>query len=218
MRAQVLIFLGAPGAGKGTQATEASKEFGIPQISTGEILREAVARRMPLGLAAKAKMEQGELVPDEVVCGIVEDRVSRTDCRNGFILDGFPRTVAQAVFLDDMLERRGLGKPLVVNLQVESDVLLKRLTGRRTCPVCGKIYNIYFSPPRQDELCDVDGTPLQSRADDNEGSIRRRLEAYERQTRPLIDYYRERTLLHETDGNREPPVIARDLAGELRYS
>ena len=132
MRAQALIFLGAPGAGKGTQAREVSKAFSIPHISTGDILREAVKKQTPLGLAAKAEMEAGGLVPDEVVCGIVEERIGEADCRKGFILDGFPRTLGQAKFVDEMLQRKGRGNPLVVNLRVDEEILLKRLTG--ACP------------------------------------------------------------------------------------
>jgi adenylate kinase len=160
MKAQALIFLGAPGAGKGTQAREVAKAFSIPQISTGDILREAVKKGTPLGLAAKAKMEAGQLVPDEVVCGIVEERVGEPDCRAGFILDGFPRTIPQAEFVDKMLEAKGRGRPLVINIQVEHAVLMKRLTGRRTCAVCGEIYNVHFNPPKKAGVCDKDGGKL----------------------------------------------------------
>ena len=148
MRAHALIFLGPPGAGKGTQAREVAKHFGIPQISTGDMLRDAAQRQTALGLAAKAKMAAGELVPDEVVCGIVEERVGEPDCQNGFILDGFPRTIAQAQFVDRMLAAKGQGLPLVLDIEVDEELLLKRLTGRRTCSVCGEIYNIYFTPPK----------------------------------------------------------------------
>jgi adenylate kinase len=211
MKAQALIFLGAPGAGKGTQAREVAKYFAIPQISTGDILRDAVKKQTPLGLAAKAKMEAGALVPDEVVCGIVDERISEPDCQRGFILDGFPRTIPQAEFVDRMLEAKGRGKPLVVNIWVEQDLLLKRLTGRRTCSVCGEIYNVYFSPPKMEGVCDKDGGKLLHRADDNEETIRQRLVAYENQTSPLIDYYRAKNLLHDIDGNRGPEPIAQEL-------
>ncbi|MBZ5544463.1 MAG: adenylate kinase [Acidobacteriia bacterium] len=216
MKAQALIFLGAPGAGKGTQAREVAKEFALPQISTGDILREAVKKGTALGLAAKAKMEAGQLVPDEVVCGIVEERVAEPDCRAGFILDGFPRTIPQAEFVDKMLEAKGRGRPLVINIQVEHDVLMKRLTGRRTCSVCGEIYNVYFNPPRKQGVCDKDGGKLLERADDNAETIRQRLVAYQNQTSPLIDYYRRKNLLHDVDGNREPEVIATELIGFLK--
>ncbi len=216
MKAQALIFLGAPGAGKGTQAREVAKAFSIPQISTGDILREAVKKGTALGLAAKAKMEAGQLVPDEVVCGIVEERVGEPDCQPGFILDGFPRTIPQAQFVDKMLEAKGRGLPLVINIQVGHDVLMKRLTGRRTCAVCGEIYNVYFSPPKKEGVCDKDGGKLLQRADDNEETIRQRLVAYENQTSPLIDYYRQKKLLHDVDGSREPEAIATELIDFLK--
>ena len=211
MKSQALIFLGAPGAGKGTQAREVSKYFSIPQISTGDMLREAVRKGTPLGLRAKVKMELGELVPDEVVCGIVEERIGEPDCRNGFILDGFPRTLAQAEFVDAMLLARGRGNPLVIDIQVDTELLFKRLTGRRTCASCGEIYNIYFNPPRVEGVCDDDGGKLIQRADDNEETIRQRLVAYEKQTSPLIEYYRAKGFLHEVDGNRKPELIAEEL-------
>ncbi len=211
MRPQALIFLGAPGAGKGTQAREVSKHFSIPQISTGDMLREAVRKGTPLGLAAKVKMESGELVPDDMVCGIVEERTDQPDCRNGFILDGFPRTIAQAECVGCTLAAKGRGSPLVIDIKVDEDLLLKRLTGRRTCSLCGEIYNIYFNPPRVEGVCDNDGGKLLQRADDSEETIRQRLVAYEQQTSPLIEYYREKDLLHEVDGDRKPEVIAQEL-------
>jgi adenylate kinase len=215
MRAHGLIFLGAPGAGKGTQAREVAKEFGIPQISTGDMLRDAVKKQTVLGLAAKAKMEAGELVPDEVVCGIVAERTAEPDCQNGFILDGFPRTIAQAQFVDQMLAAKGLGRPQVLDIEVDEDLLLKRLTGRQTCPVCGEIYNIYFNPPKVAGICDKDGGKLLHRADDNETSIRQRLEAYHHQTQPLIQYYRGLGVLFPVDGNKEAGVIAKAIVDLL---
>jgi adenylate kinase len=211
MRSQALIFLGAPGAGKGTQAREVSKHFSIPQISTGDMLREAVKSRTPLGLAAKAVMEAGELVPDEIVCGLVEQRIGQPDCQRGFILDGFPRTIAQAEFVDKMLQAKGRGNPLVFDIKVDRDLLLKRLTGRRTCSVCGEIYNVYFNPPRIEGVCDKDGGKLLQRVDDSEETIRQRLVAYEKQTSPLIEYYRRKGVLREVDGNRKPEPIAEEL-------
>jgi adenylate kinase len=216
MKAQALIFLGAPGAGKGTQAREVSNQFAIPQISTGDMLRAAVKKETALGLAAKAKMEAGELVPDDVVCGIVDERISEPDCAKGFILDGFPRTLAQAEFVDRMLESKGRGKPLVMNIKVDEDLLMKRLTGRRTCSVCGEIYNVYFNPPKKEGVCDKDGGKLLQRADDNEETIRQRLVAYDKQTSPLIDYYRQKNLLHDVEGDKEPEVIAEGLCRYLK--
>lgn len=215
MRAEALIFLGAPGAGKGTQAREVAKQFAIPQISTGDILRESVKAQTPLGLAAKTKMEAGQLVPDEVVCGIVEERISQPDCKKGFILDGFPRTLGQAEFVDRMLQVKGRGNPLVVNIQVELELLMKRLTGRRTCSVCGEIYNVHFSPPKKEGVCDKDGGKLVHRADDKEETIRQRLVAYENQTSPLIDYYRKKKVLYDVNGNKEPEVITNGLCQYL---
>ena len=211
MRANALIFLGAPGAGKGTQAREVATHFGIPQISTGDILRDAVKKQTPLGMAAKAKMEAGALVPDDVVCGIVEERIGEADCQKGFILDGFPRTIAQAQFVDRGLQAKGRGRPQVLDIEVDEDLLLKRLTGRRTCSVCGEIYNVHFSPPKVEGICDKDGGKLLYRADDNEATIRQRLEAYHRQTSPLIEYYRAQGVLHEVDGNKDPEAIGKGL-------
>jgi adenylate kinase len=209
--AQILIFLGPPGAGKGTQARVVARELGIPHISTGDILREAARKKTSLGLAAKAKMDKGELVPDDVISPIVEERLSRPDCREGAILDGFPRTIAQAQFLDAMLKRTGLGEPLVLNIRVEPDSVIKRLTGRRTCQTCGEIYNIHMNPPRQDGICDKDRGRLIQRADDNEEAIRIRLRAYEQDTLPLIDYYQRKNVFFQVDGSGEPEAIAERL-------
>ncbi len=215
MKSHALVFLGAPGAGKGTQAHKVAEAFGIPHISTGEILRQAVASGSALGQAAKEKMEAGELVPDEVMCRIVADRIGQADCAKGFILDGFPRTVAQARFLDGLLDQGG--QPLqVLNLQVKPELLMKRLRGRRTCPVCGTTYNLELNPPARNSVCDRDGARLIARADDNEEAIRHRLAAYERDTSPLIDYYKRRGVLHSVDGNRDPEAIAQELVRFLR--
>ena len=207
MKAKALIFLGAPGAGKGTQAREISARFGIPHISTGDMLREAVERQAPLGLAAKAQMDAGELVMDDVVCGIAAARIKQPDTAQGFILDGFPRTLRQAEFVDSLLREA----PVVLNIQVDRDVLAKRLTGRRTCSTGGHIYNIYFSPPKTDGICDVDGGKLFQRADDREEAIEQRLRAYEQLTRPLVDYYSQRQLLRAVDGNRGPEAVTEEI-------
>jgi adenylate kinase len=213
LKAQALILLGPPGAGKGTQGRAVASEFGVPQISTGDMLRDAVRKGTPLGLAAQARMERGELVPDEVVCGIAAERIRQPDTSRGFILDGFPRTIGQAEFLARLLEEEGRGEPLVIYIRVDADVLARRLSGRRTCPVCGRIYNMHFSPPRQDEVCDVDGSALVQRPDDREEAIRQRLAAYETLTQPLVDYYSKRRLLHDVDGSRSPNKVAQDLFG-----
>ncbi len=203
-----IILLGAPGAGKGTQAKRIAERYGIPQISTGDILRDNVARGTELGKKAKAFMDRGDLVPDQLVCDMVADRLRKADCNAGFILDGFPRTVAQAQWLDGLLadeffEKRCTVPPVVVNFAVGYNQLLRRLTGRRSCPSCGRIYNVYFQPPRVPDTCDVDGSPLVTRKDDREEVIAERLKAYEQQTLPLTEYYRRQGRLREIDGDRE---------------
>jgi adenylate kinase len=190
-----VILLGPPGAGKGTQAKQIVERYGIPQISTGDLLREHVAKGTDLGVEAKAIMARGELVPDELMYGMVAQRLREADCRRGFVLDGFPRTAAQAGWLDAFLEKElfensEMCPPVVIQLVVDYTQLLLRLTGRRSCPTCGRLYNIHFQPPRVDELCDVDGTPLITRNDDRSEVITERLTAYEQQTRPVADYYR----------------------------
>lgn len=196
-----IILLGAPGAGKGTQAKLIAEHYAIPHISTGDILRDNVSRGTGLGRQAKAVMERGELVSDELVNGMVADRLRRTDCERGFILDGFPRTVAQAEWLDGELQGR---PPIVISVGVRYNQLLQRLTGRRSCPVDGKIYNIYFQPPQKEGVCDLCGTALVQRKDDKEEVISERLRSYERQTVPLVEYYRRQGRLLGVNG--ELPV------------
>jgi adenylate kinase len=193
-----IILLGAPGAGKGTQAKLMAAHYGIPHISTGDILRDNVARGTELGRKAKAVMERGELVSDDLVNGMVAERLRQPDCERGFVLDGFPRTVAQAEWLDRARgDRRA---PVVVNVAVGYNQLLQRLTGRRTCPVDGKIYNIHFQPPQNEGVCDLCGTQLIQRVDDTEAVISERLRSYERQTLPLEDYYRKQGRLRRVKG------------------
>lgn len=210
-----IVLLGAPGAGKGTQARRIMETYGIPQISTGDLLRENIARGTELGKQAKAVIEGGNLAPDAMVCDMVAERLVQEDCGNGFILDGFPRTVVQAEWLDRFLnskvfENQPCSKmpPVVVEIAVGYNQLLRRLTGRRTCPTCGRIYNIYYQAPRVPDTCDVDGSKLAMRKDDSEDVISERLKAYERQTLPLTEYYKARGRLQVLDGNREPEVIA----------
>jgi adenylate kinase len=211
-----IILLGAPGAGKGTQAKQIVDRYGIPQISTGDLLRDNVKLGTELGKKAKAIMDRGELVPDELVCDMVAERLSRPDCARGYILDGFPRTCAQAEWLDGYLSARGSTLPLrVIKIAVDYDRLLKRLTGRRTCPVCNTIYNIYFNPPRVANTCDCDGATLTVRKDDNETSISERLKAYENQTLPLTDYYRARHALTEINGDAAPEKVSADVLAAL---
>jgi len=211
-----IILLGPPAAGKGTQAKLIAETFGIPQISTGDILRGNVARKTELGMKAKAIMERGDLVPDELVCDMVASRLQEADCARGFILDGFPRTVPQAEWLDAQLEKmRGCKKgdraaqqacaaPVVIRLVVDYNVLRQRITGRRSCPTCGRVYNVYSQPPQVQGICDVDGSALVARPDDAESVFDERMKAYDQQTLPLVDYYRQRGRLVEVDG--EQPV------------
>lgn len=211
-----LILLGPPGAGKGTQAKQIVERYGIPQVSTGDLLRENVKLGTALGLKAKAVMDAGKLVSDDLVNEMVAERIVRPDCARGFILDGFPRTVGQAEWLDGFLSARGSKLPLrVIRIAVDYDKLLKRLTGRRTCPVCGTIYNLYTNPPRSDEVCDKEGAKLTSRKDDSEEAIGTRLKAYENETLPLVDYYHRRGILTEIDGDAPAERVTRDLFGAL---
>lgn len=195
-----LILLGPPGAGKGTQAKILTKRFAIPQISTGDILRGAVKEQTAMGLKAKSYMDSGALVPDEVVVGIVRERIAQPDCINGFILDGFPRTVAQADALKQMLA--GLGKSIehVLSIEVDKEELLGRITGRRTCRSCGRGYHIVFDPPKEAGKCDECGGELYQRDDDREETMRNRLAVYDEQTAPLIAYYAQESLLRSIKG------------------
>lgn len=195
-----LIFLGAPGAGKGTQAVRLSKTYAIPQISTGDILRQAIKEKRPLGQKALSFMEQGKLVPDEVVIGIIQERLKEVDCQNGFILDGFPRTVPQAEALDDVLLHMCMAIDNVLDFEVPEEDLVKRLSGRRVCKSCGANYNVYFNPPDQENICGNCGGELYQRVDDQEDTIRNRLKVYHQQTEPLIDFYKNKGLLSEVDG------------------
>jgi adenylate kinase len=203
-----MVLLGPPGAGKGTQSKRLMQRYEIPQVSTGDILRDNVQRGTELGQAAKAVMAEGGLVPDKLVCEMVRDRLSQPDCRRGYILDGFPRTAAQAGWLDALLEEKFFDNPrptrampIVVRLDVDYNQLLLRITGRRSCPSCGRIYNVHFQPPKVEGVCDVEGAALVARGDDRLEVIKPRLEAYERQTRPVADYYERTRRLVSVDGD-----------------
>lgn len=196
-----LIIFGPPGAGKGTQAQLLANKFGIPQIATGDILREAVKEGTDLGKMAKTYMDRGQLVPDEVVIGIVEERLRRPDCAKGFILDGFPRTVKQAEALENMLEKLGVKLDAVVNLEVDEEEVVKRITLRRTCRNCGAVYHLVFNPPKKEDVCDRCGGPLYQREDDREETVRNRLKVYREQTEPVLKFYEARGLLRNINGN-----------------
>ena len=208
-----LIIMGPPGAGKGTQSRRLGEYLSAPVISTGEILREEIKRKTTLGMQAKRHMDKGELIPDALMIGVIEERLKRPDCARGFILDGFPRTVAQADALHKMLGNMGGSLEHAVSLSVPNDELLKRLSGRRTCRDCGAMYHIIFDPPTNESLCNKCNGELYQRDDDYEDIISSRLEVYEAQTSPLLDYYRSHRLLLEVDGiGGRDDVLARILS------
>ncbi len=215
-----MILLGPPGAGKGTQAKQIVDRYGVPQISTGDLLRDNVARGTELGIEAKAIMARGELVPDELMYGIVATRLREADCERGFVLDGFPRTAAQAGWLDAFLEKEFFDKlekcpPVVIQLLVDYTQLLLRLAGRRSCPTCGRLYNIHLQPPLVDELCDVDESKLVIRNDDREEVITERLATYERQTKPVADYYRVQRRLVAINADRPIEDVTAQIFGVI---
>jgi len=206
-----IVLIGAPGSGKGTQAKKLVARYGVPQISTGDLLRAAVAAETPLGLQAKAAMDAGQLVSDQIVLDMIEERMAEPDTKKGFILDGFPRNIPQAQALDAMLDK--LGRPLqaTILIDVDFDLLIQRIAGRRTCSSCGQMYNIYTSPPKMDGLCDVCGGKLHHRADDNEDTITNRLRVYEAQTAPLINYYKAQDKQYSVDGSGDINKIFQHL-------
>jgi len=211
-----IVLLGAPGSGKGTQAQRLTKIYNVPQVSTGDLLRTAVSEGTELGKKAKQAMDAGELVSDDVVLGMIRERLQQPDAENGFILDGFPRNLKQAEALDDLLADEG--KPLQAGLliDVDFDILMKRLTGRLSCKDCGAVYNIYFSPPIQEDYCDACGSNnLYHRADDNEETIGNRLQVYDTNTAPLIDYYDDKKLLKRVNGIGEMEDITHAIQAEL---
>jgi len=212
----ILVLLGAPGAGKGTQGVRLAEKHGIPKISTGEIFRDLAAAGTPLGLQAKSYWSQGQLVPDEIVVGLVKERIAAPDCERGFLLDGFPRTVHQADKLGDLLQEMGRKLDGVLDFAVDEAALISRLAGRRTCPNCTATYHLTAVPPRRDNICDHCGHTLIQRADDTPESIRTRLREYAVKTAPLLAYYRERGLLHTIDANAEPDVVFHRVEAVVR--
>lgn len=202
-----LILLGPPGAGKGTQAQRMVERYRIPQISTGDILRAAVKEITPLGVRAKEFMDQGQLVPDEIVIGIIEERLKAKDCDSGFILDGFPRTIPQAEALQPILNKIGKKIDHVINIEVDPEELVRRLTGRRTCKNCGAMFHLLFQPTKKEGICDRCGGVLYQRSDDKEETIRTRLKEYEKQTAPLIQYYQGKKTLRSIQGMGGPGQI-----------
>jgi adenylate kinase len=211
-----VILMGLPGAGKGTQAEQIVEDFHIPHISTGDMFRAAVKEQTPLGVEAKSYMDKGLLVPDEVVIGIVKERLGKDDCNNGFLLDGFPRTVAQAESLDQTLEELGKKIDDVININVNRESLLARLTGRRICRGCGATYHVIFNPPEVEGKCDKCGGELYQRDDDNEKTVATRLDVNIEQTAPLLAYYTDKGVLRNIDGEQEIGQVFKDIAGILR--
>lgn len=213
-----LVLLGAPGAGKGTQAKKLIEKYGMPQISTGDLLRAAVAAGTELGKEAKTYMDSGNLVPDSVVLGMVEERLQRDDCKNGYILDGFPRNTAQAEALDEMLGKVGMSLDAALSVDVPLEDLMKRLTGRRTCKDCGQMYNIFYSAPATEGKCDKCGGELYQRDDDQEATIQKRLEVYTAQTAPLIDYYGSKGIVKSVSGTGDIDEIFANVVATLGLS
>ncbi|MGQ9824695.1 MAG: adenylate kinase [Desulfotomaculales bacterium] len=211
-----LLIMGPPGAGKGTQAEVLVKELAITHISTGDMFRNAIKEGTEMGKKAKEYMDRGELVPDEVVVGMVKDRLSQPDCAKGFLLDGFPRTLPQARALDETLDSMGIKLDGVVNIDVPRERLMARLTGRRVCKNCGASYHILFNPPAEPGKCNACGGELYQRSDDNEEAVANRLDVYEAQTQPLIAYYREKGLLKNINGDQEIKKVLADILASLK--
>jgi adenylate kinase len=213
---KIIVLMGAPGAGKGTQARLLQERLHLPQISTGDIFRSLKNSPTPLAQEVREVMDAGQLVSDDLTIRLVRERTAQDDCKNGYILDGFPRTPAQAATLEKLASEQG--KQIVaILIDVPNELLVKRMIGRRNCPVCGELYNVYFKPPKNDNYCDFHpDTQLVRRADDNAETVQARLATYEEQTRPLLEYYRTAHLLRTVDGTREAEVIYRDIEGIIK--
>ncbi len=210
-----LILMGLPGAGKGTQAEKIKEKYNIPHISTGDMFRLAIKEGTDLGLKAKGFMDQGELVPDEVTIGIVKERLSKADCENGFLLDGFPRTIAQAEALQELLTELDRTINYVLHVDVPEEKLVERLTGRRICPTCGTTYHVVYNPPKVDGVCDKDGSTLIQREDDQPETVKKRLSVNIKQTKPLLDFYQDKGYLVNVDGDRDINEVFRDIQAIL---
>lgn len=207
--------MGLPGAGKGTQAEKINKEYNIPHISTGDMFRLAIKEGTELGKQAQAYMDQGDLVPDEVTIGIVEERLRKDDCKNGFLLDGFPRTIAQAEALQTLLTSMNESIDYVLHVDVPEDNLVERLTGRRICPTCGATYHVMYNPPAKEGICDRDGSALIQREDDQPETVKNRLTVNIKQTKPLLDFYREKGLLVSINGDQDIDQVFKDIQTKI---
>ncbi|HLR79862.1 MAG TPA: adenylate kinase [Bacillota bacterium] len=210
-----LILMGLPGAGKGTQAEKINKKYNIPHISTGDMFRLAIKEGTELGVKAKSFMDQGKLVPDEVTNGIVKERLSKADCKDGFLLDGFPRTIQQAEALQDMLHELNETIDYVINVDVPQEKLIERLTGRRVCPTCGTTYHVIYNPPKQEGKCDQDGVQLIQRDDDKAETVKTRLAVNVEQTQPLLDFYEEKGHLVTVNGDQEIDQVFQEIEGKI---
>lgn len=210
-----IILLGPPGAGKGTQAAGIVEKYNIPHISTGDIFRKNIKEGTELGKKAKGFIDQGLLVPDELTVGLVTDRISQPDCKNGFMLDGFPRNVAQAQHLDKYLKEVGISLDKVVNIEVDKDILVGRAVGRRICKSCGATYHVEFNPPKVDGICDVCGGELYQRADDNEETVSKRIQVYLDETKPLVNYYSQEGIIANINGQQSIDKVFADIVNAL---
>jgi adenylate kinase len=210
----LIILLGAPGSGKGTQAASIVKEFGVVHISTGDMFRENIKNQTPIGQKAKSYIDAGQLVPDDVVIDMLKERLQKPDCKNGALLDGFPRTLAQAEALESLINDHY--QPIVISLEVSDKTVLERLTGRRYCPKCNAIYHVTFSPPKKEGICDTCGTPLATRSDDTEATVKDRLAVFHKQIGPLKEYYAKKGLLDEVNGEIGAPLTSQACINAIK--
>ena len=211
-----IVLLGPPGAGKGTQAKKIADQYGIVHISTGDLFRDNIKNQTPLGQKAKAYMDAGNLVPDELVIALVEDRISKDDCQKGYLLDGFPRTVAQASALSDFTEQASKPLDFALSIEVPEEKLIDRIVGRRVCPNCGASYHVTFNTPKKDGICDRCGSTLTQRKDDTEATVKNRLDVYNKETAPLIDYYRCKDILVTVNGDQDVNVVTDEIFKALK--